>query len=420
MQEQLLQYIWQFQLFNSTHLQTANGEDLQILHAGQLNQHAGPDFTQAKIKIADTIWVGNVEIHIHEKDWFQHNHQENKAYNNVILHVVFERNQKQTHLPTLVLQDRIPKHLLQTYEQLMQNQLFIPCEKSAKGIEPIYWQTVKQRMLAERLELKSERIQKRLVQTKNDWNQVFYEQLAYNFGLSTNAQNFEQLAQRLPLKLLRKYHNNYLQIEALLFGVAGFLTEELDDRYPQQLQAEFQFLQQKHQLVPLQVTQWNFGRIRPPSFPTVRLAQFSRLIFQSKALFSKLMEVKTVKEIQQLFQVEPVDYWKTHYHFKAESQPKSKTISNNFIQSIIINTIAPFQFIVGNLKQDEALQENAIQLLEQLPKERNSITKQWEQLGVTNKSAGQSQALLHLYKNYCQPKLCLHCSIGHCVLKRSQ
>lgn len=417
MQEALLQYIWQFQLYSSSHLQTTEGEQLQIFQPGQLNLHAGPDFLQARIKIGQTEWAGNIEIHSLSSHWRQHQHQHDEAYKSVILHVVWKDDQPVQSIPTLVLEDRIPNHLLQKYQQLMNLQSFIPCEKFVHSISDFEFALWKDRMLAERLEVKTQRIRERLSTTKQDWNQVFYEQLAYNFGLKTNADAFLEVAKHLPLKLLRKYHNNFLQIEALLFGVAGLLQQDFVDRYPNQLKEEFQFLQKKHSLHVIPFNYWNFGRVRPSSLPTIRLAQFSRLIFQSKALFSKLMTPVSFPDIKQLFSVVPVDYWKNHYVFDKESKPKAKPIGEMKLNNIIINTIVPFMFMVGKLKDQPQLCEHAMALFENIPKENNRITKAWLNIGVAHTSAFDSQALLHLYKQYCSQQKCLQCRIGHLVLK---
>ena len=417
MQESLLQYIWQQQLYTSSDLRTTEGEQLTVFHAGNFNEHGGPDFLQARIKIGQTEWAGNIEIHTRSSHWKQHQHQFDDAYKSVILHVVWKDDQPLQSVPTLVLEDRIPRHLLQRYEHLMNLQGFIPCEQFIADVPTIEIALWKDRMLTERLETKTARIKERLLDTKQDWNQVFYEQLAYNFGLKTNADAFLEVAKHLPLKILRKYHNNFLQIEALLFGTAGLLQQDFVDRYPGQLKKEFSFLQQKHNLKIIPYNFWNFGRVRPSSLPTIRLAQFSRLIFQSKALFSKLMQPISLPEIQQLFTVEPVDYWTTHYVFDKESKPRTKRIGQSKLHNIIINTIVPFQFIVGRLRNQPELSEQAIRLLEEIPKEKNKITKKWEAVGINHSSAFDSQALIHLYRNYCRPQRCLQCRIGHLVLK---
>ena len=418
MQESLLQYIWQFQLYNQKNLTTTDGQEIVVLQPGKINRHAGPDFQNARIKIGETEWAGTVEIHRNSEDWFTHNHHTDDAFNNVILHVVLSANKKKSPpLPTLELEDRIPQHLHAKYRRMMEQLAFIPCEHFLPTVNTFSFTHWKGRMLTERLEEKTIRIHERLKETNHDWNQVFYEQLAYNFGLRTNADAFLEVAKRLPLLTLRKYHNNHQQIDALLFGMAGFLASDFTDRYPNQLQKEFQFLQKKHNLLPISKTNWNFGRIRPASFPTLRMAQFSRLVFQSKALFSKLMEVIKLKDVRRFFSVEPTNYWKTHYIFDKESTFKQKRLGKTMTDRIIINTVVPFQFLVGKEKARPELQQQAIELLEQLPKETNRITKQWEKLGIEHQSAFDSQALLYLHKNYCQKKRCLECGIGHEVLK---
>lgn len=418
MEEKLLQYIWQYQLFNRNNLETVNRDPVIILNQGSLNHLAGPDFINARIKIGHTEWAGNIEIHNKSSDWKLHGHDNNEAYRNVILHVVFEHDLVSFHRPTLELNTRISNLLLDKYRSMMLMHHPIACNQLLQNVSEFEMNLWKQRIMAERLEAKSNRILEQLKETKLDWHQVFYEEMAYNFGLKTNANIFKEVAKRLPIRLLAKYKNDLQKIEALLFGMAGFLTPNFTEKYPIQLQSEFYFLKNKHQLLPIKKVNWNFGRIRPASFPTIRIAQFASLIYKSKALFSNLMNTKSVKQIESFFNATPSKYWENHYLFEKKSEQKIKRLGRSKIQNIIINTIVPFQFIFGKHENKDKLSENALKLLEQLPRESNKITKEWEKLKVKNKDAFDSQALTHLFKKYCQPKKCLDCRIGHILLKQ--
>jgi hypothetical protein len=232
-----------------------------------------------------------------------------------------------------------------------------------------------------------------------------------------NAFPFEMLAQSLPLLTLAKHKSNHLQIEALLFGQSGLLGEELKDDYPNQLKKEYDFLSKKHNLSPIPSQSWRFLRMRPANFPTIRLAQFATLIYQSVHLFSKILEAETVKEIETLFSVTLNDYWKTHYVFDKESEKRNKTLGRSTIHLIIINTIVPFLFLYGKERVEECYKDKAFRLLEELKPEKNSIITNWKELGMEPDSAYQSQALLELKNEYCNAKRCLECGIGNKILR---
>lgn len=423
MNENLLQFIWQFRLYDSSKpLLTNEGLEAIVIHPGSLNKHAGPDFLEAKIKIGNTLWVGNIEIHLKSSDWKKHQHEQNENYSNLILHVVFEHDDEiettnNSEFPTIELKNFIDKKLLYKYESMMNEQLFIPCEKYIGDVREITIHQQLDRMLTERLEDKTEHIQELLHQHNNNWQEVFYIVLARSFGLHINQDAFEQLAKSLPLSLFAKHKNNIIQLEALLFGQAGFLFDYFDELYPIQLQKEFQYLQKLHNLKPIEKHHWKFLRLRPANFPTIRIAQFSQLLFQSTHLFSKITEAESIKEIQQLFHVEVSDFWQSHYTFLETSAEKTKSIGSSFIHLIIINAIIPTLFIYGKLQAKEEYCQKAIEFLKLLKSEKNSIIEQWRNLHVECENAADSQALLQLKKQYCDKKRCLECSIGFTVMK---
>ncbi|NJL75317.1 MAG: DUF2851 family protein [Saprospiraceae bacterium] len=373
----------------------------------------------ARIQVGTTIWVGNVEMHVRASDWFKHQHHKDTAYNNVILHVVYELDMEleTEKIPCLHLQKRIAPKLLYQYQQLIENEYWIPCEARFHTISDLTKTLWLERLLVERLERKTQVIEQILVNSKNDWEETFYQFLARSFGLKVNTEPFEWLAQRTPLRLLLKHQHQLLQLEALLFGQAGFLEKEYADDYPRQLQQEYHFLKHKYKLNELSPTVWKFMRLRPPNFPTLRIAQLAMLIFQSKHLFSKVLETTNYEDFKTLFRVHPSDYWYTHYTFDKSSKPCSKKLGKNTVDLLLINTIAPFLFLYGSQRGITAVRDRAIQLLEQIPPEKNSIIEGWQHLNLPSTSAYHSQALIQLKNEYCTPKRCLTCAIGHALLR---
>ncbi len=422
MTEELLHHLWKFRLFNQLGLLTITNEHIEILNVGEHNHDAGPDFFNSKIKIADTLWAGNVEVHIHASDWKKHAHQHDKSYDNIILHVVYHADEQIYRasgeaIPTLEIASRIASFYYQNYLKFKLSTDWIPCEKQIRMVPAIVLNATLDRLLVERLEEKSTVISRMLNVNKMNWEETFYQVLARNFGFKTNALPFELLAKSLPLLVLGKQKSSLLQIEALLFGQAGFLEEHFQDRYPQQLQNEYVFLKQKFKLHPIENHLWKFLRLRPVNFPTVRIAQFAKLIYDSVHLFSKIMEAEELITLKQLLNMEVSDYWKSHYLFDKTSAIRAKKLGDDSIQNLIINTIVPFLFVYGKARGEEIYVERALRLLEELEGENNSVINNWKSLNVPTERAYATQALLQLKNKYCDEKKCLHCSIGNYLLK---
>lgn len=417
MTERLLQYIWQFQYYNRNDLQTYEGEQLQIIHPGSFNTNQGPDFTDAKIKIDDTTWAGSIEIHINTSDWKNHKHSGDKNYKNVILHVVWQHDTN-LNLPcsTLILQDKVPKLLLSKYDELMNADNFIACEKHIHQINSLTWQSWKERLLVERLEKRTQDILELLQKSNNHWEEIFWWLLARNFGIKLNSIAFERIAQSIPINILAKHKDQIHQLEALLFGQAGLLDEIFSEDYPILLQKEYSFLKKKYNLQKIEGS-LIFLRMRPSNFPTVRLAQLAMLVHGSLHLFSKIKESKDVKSIKQLLEVTANDYWHYHYVFDETSAFKKKNLGEQMIENILINTVVPILFAYGHHYQEVMYKDKALQWLEDIKAEKNSISKGFEALQVENKTAFDSQALIQLKNEYCNKKRCLDCSVGNKLLR---
>lgn len=420
--EDFLHYLWRMQLFNLEDLATTTEAPIQIMDFGELNTNAGPDFLNAKIKIGDTIWVGNVEMHVKASEWLKHKHQEDDAYNNVILHVVYDNDKTITRktgepIDTLEIRKRIPANIIGQYVRLMNNEAWIPCQYHFPKIAAITKSMWIDRLMIERLEGRIATLSKELAANENNWEVTFYHRLARNFGSKINTEPFEVLAKTTPLLTLAKHKNNLFQLEALIFGQAGFLQEEFTEEYPTSLKNEYNFLQKKYTLFPLMPVVWKFMRLRPANFPTIRLAQFAALIHQSTHLFSKVLDATTIDATRKLFEdIEVSEYWLTHYKFDKVSKKRTKKLGKSTIDLFIINTIVPFLFYYGREKGIEDYEKRAFHFLEQLPAESNHIINKWQDLKYKPQNAYQTQALLELKRNYCDQKRCLDCAIGNKIL----
>lgn len=417
--EALLHYVWRTKKIDVRVLKTTEGETLEILNFGQYNTNAGPDFLDAKIRLDDTIWAGNIEMHTLSSDWTKHQHEKDPAYQNVILHVVLEEDvpiylKDGTRLPCLSLKPHIPQKIANTYQQLQHNEDWIPCEAFFPKVSEMTKAFWLDRLLIERLEEKTQAVEAALEISKQDWEGVFYQMLARSFGLKVNAEPFEWLAKVTPLKVLQKHRDQLFQLEAILFGQAGLLNKTFEEDYPNQLKKEYQFLKQKYELFQVETVAWKFSRLRPPNFPTIRIAQFAALIHQHPHLMSQILDTT---DIAPIFKVELSPYWSTHYVFDKDSEERKKTIGKSRIQLIQINAIAPFLFLYGTKRSIQFYRDKALTMLEQTAPETNSIISQWKTLGMKVTSAYETQALIQLKNKYCNQKRCLECSIGNAIMK---
>jgi len=418
MTERLLQFIWQFQYFNPGELQSTSGEAIQIIFPGTYNTNQGPDFNDAKIKIGKTTWAGNVELHLFSSDWKKHNHHHDRNYDNVILHVVWEDDFPDYNIPVLNLKSRIAKVLLQRYEELMNAQGFIPCEKTIASVKPIILESWKERLLAERLIRKSAIVETFLDQNDHHWEETFWWLLARNFGIKINAEAFEAMARSIPVTILAKHKNQIHQLEALLMGQSNLLNDKFKEDYPIMLQREYEFYKGKYKLKQNTYTPF-FLRMRPGNFPTIRLAQLAMLIHYSEHLFSKIKETASVKDVMKWLDVTANDYWHYHYHFDEPSLYKKKTLGSAMIDNILINTVCTVLFAYGHFNKEQKYKNRALQWLEEVTAEANSITKGFQQAGLQNKNARDSQALIELKNEFCSKKRCLDCAVGNALLKSS-
>ncbi len=420
MKEEFLHFIWENKLFQSDSLWTRDGEQVQIMSPGRHNKDAGPDFFDARIRIGKTLWAGNIEIHTKASDWNRHGHQNDPVYRNTILHVVSVAdivvyNDLGSALPALVI--RWPEWIAHNYDMLIRSHDWIACASFLYQVDPFRIRFFLNGIVIERLKAKIEAISKVLKETNDNWSETFYCMLARSFGVGANSLPFEMLARSLPQSVLAHHHNSLFQIESLLFGQAGLLGGELfADSYYLGLREEYRFLALKYGLKPIEGHLWKFMRMHPGNFPTIRIAQFAALIHNSQGLFGAVTEATNLDELRKLFSLTASDYWDSHYSFNKPSVTRKKVFGDQIFNLILINVVVPFYFMFGDYQNKLTLKDRALEILEQLPAENNRLISRWSEAGVVAANALESQALLQLQHNYCEPKRCLECTIGHKII----
>ena len=424
MSESFLHYLWQFQYFNKRELTTTVGDELIIFKAGIHNTDAGPDFSQIKVKIDGIDWAGSAEIHIKSSEWMDHGHQHDRAYENVVLHVVWEEDKPiyrhdGTRIPSLELKGRVDGQLINEYQKLINNSSVIPCEYSFRKIDHLVKLSMVDKALMKRLEDKANTVTDLLNQNQGDWEETTYQLLAANFGFKVNKEPFLQLGKALPYKIIQKHRDQLLQVEALLFGQAGFLVAKTKDEYITKLFTEYEFLSKKYSLQSSQLNaaQWKFLRLRPSNFPTLRIAQLGYLFHFRKSIFSHLIEIEDYKSLKQFFEITPSPYWQTHYRFGKKAEGMVPDFGEASADIVIINSVVPLLVAYGKAKDDWSLVDKAVNILQHIASEKNKIVTLWKDLGYTSKTAFDSQGLIELYQNFCQRRQCLNCAIGSAILK---
>lgn len=425
MQEKFLHFLWRFQFLNKKDLHTSTDEKLEIITPGTHNEDSGPDFLNARIIIGSINWYGHIEIHINASDWYRHNHHTDKAYENVVLHVVWNNDRDIVHtdgmtLPTLELKSIALSGLCKKYHQFEQTKLPIPCAKHLDEVPILIKNAMLDKALYQRMTNKNNLVYRLLEQNTGDWYETAYQLLAYNFGFKANNETFLRLAQSLSIKTILKHNASLLQLEAILFGMSGLLPmAPPNDEYIENLQKEFALFQHKEYVhkQALFTPQWKFFRLRPANFPTIRIAQFAQILHQHTNLFDTLISTPT-KEIHKVFSITQSIYWQNHYNFGKKSSPHIPGLGAKSIDSILINTIVPLLVAYGKTKDNQDYIDRATAILEYLPAENNKITRIWIENGIKIKNAFDSQASIELYNNFCSQKKCLKCNIGMDILRK--
>ena len=424
MNENLLHFLWKLKLFSVNNLKSTNGELIHIISNGIHNLNTGPDFLNAKIEIENQVWAGNVEIHIKSSDWYKHNHETDKNYDAVILHVVWEHDveifrENNAKIATLELKNYISKEVLNNYNQLFsKNKKWVNCENEIQSIDSFIFDNWLERIYFERLQQKSTMILEMLAVNKNNWEATLFMLLAKSFGLKINGEAFLNFASSFDFSLVRKVSNNVKQLEALFFGQAGLLSNKKESIYFEKLKKEFEYLQVKFRLTPILGGQVQFFRLRPNNFPTIRLSQLAFLYSKYQNLFSKIIEIESLELFYELFDVKTLPYWETHFTFEKESKKSTKKLTKSFVDLILINTIIPLKFVhLKSLGKNDF--SSLFTILENIKPEKNSIISKYNDLKIKSPNAFKTQALLQLKNEYCSKQLCLQCAIGKTILNKN-
>ncbi|MEI6883476.1 MAG: DUF2851 family protein [Bacteroidota bacterium] len=422
MTEQFLQYLWKYRLLNPE-LQTVRGEKVVVLHPGMQNTDGGPDFFNARLRMGNTIWAGNVEVHVRASEWIRHRHQFDPAYENVILHVVYENDQdirmkQKGCIPTLELKNNFPSAIEQTFEQIMHNHQWIPCSGllGSSGM-PVFrlWAPA---LATERLNARSDFVL-RLLDEYADWDEVFYIFLACGFGFRINSLPFELLARSLPLRIVRRNADSLFRLEALFYGQSGLIGKHGRDAYRRALTAEYRHQQVKYNLEPLKPGLWKRMRLHPFNFPDIRISQFVQCLHACGAEPGFLYHSADKARLEEFLQPQASDYWKTHFRFGRNSGRMPKKMGRSSAHLLIINTIAPFLFAYGSAKDVSPYRIKALELLEGIGSEENHELRKWNDLGLKAGNALESQALIQLKRTYCDRRRCLECRIGLKLLDKN-
>lgn len=428
--EQLLHYVWKHRMFPLGTLATTDGREVEVVDPGLHNYNAGPDFFNAKVRIGGVLWVGNVEIHDRASDWFQHGHDHDPHYDNVVLHVVGVADAEATtssgrRMPQMVL--TVPPTVAANYRSLLTTEKYPPCYKIIPGLTRLEVHSWMSALQTERLEQKTEAIVKRLKRSGGSWQDAYFATLARNFGFGINGDTFEEWAAHIPLQSVAHHSDNLLQVEAIFLGQAGLLSdnalpkshreEALSDDYLRQLRGEYSYLRHKFSLQPMDGGMWKYLRLRPQNFPHIRISQLANLYYQHRAGIDRVLECATAADARRLLTIGVTPYWQTHYTFGVESKKSDKKLSAASLNVLLINTVAPTLFAYGRNTGDERLCDRSFDLLDELKPEDNNITRMWEEVGLKVESAGDSQALLQLKKQYCDRRDCLRCRFGYDYLK---
>ena len=425
MQEDFLHYVWKHKKFNSPSLQTTSGDVITLVNVGQHNHNSGPDFFNAQMGIDGQFWAGNVEIHVKSSDWYIHNHEMDSAYDNVILHVVYEHDTEifrkdNTAIPTLELKKYLSKELLENYQNLFSAQnKWINCENDFANIDDFVLNNWMENLYFERLERKSKAIEAMLIISKNDWEAVLFRLLAKNFGLKVNGESFLSMANSFDFSIVRKTQSKPELLEALFFGQAGLLEEPIENAYYQNLANEYKFLKQKFGLSNSHVMPLQFFRLRPPNFPTIRLSQLAMIYHSQQNLFSKIISATSIHELNSLLKVSTSTFWTNHYTFGKESKSVKKNLTDSFIDLLIINTILPLKFSYAK-HQGQQADEVILSIIQSIDSEKNSIVDKFNSIKSVSKTALESQALIQLKTEYCAKNKCLQCAVGNSILNISQ
>ncbi len=424
MREEFLHHLWLYKKFQISNLQCTSGKPVQIVHVGQYTQQSGPDFFNAQIVIDNQKWAGNVEIHLKSSDWYVHHHEQDSAYDNVILHVVWEHDveifrEDNNVIPTLELIKYVTEATLASYERLMMPKRWIFCENDIATVDPFLFKNWQERLFFERLERKLFQVDTLLKSMNNDWEATLFAMLAKSFGLNSNGSAFLQMSQSIPFPVILKERNSSDSLISLFFGRLGFLDHRKEEVYFETLKKQYDYLSHKYKLEDRIIEEPSFFKHRPDNFPTIRLVQLAQLYHLQQNLFSSIIASDNIDSIEKILALNVPEYWETHYQFDKVSPKKRKPLSKSFIELQIINTIVPLKFAYAK-SQGKEISDEIIEIMTQLTAESNSAILKFSEYGINADNAFESQALLQLKNEYCDKKRCLECAVGIALLKNDE
>lgn len=414
MKEDFIYYLWENRLLRSD-LTTVDGAAVEVVLPGNRNYDSGPDYLNAKIRVSGTLWCGNVEIHVSASDWYKHKHHEDRGFDNVVLHVVYNADCMVGNIPTIEIKGKFNEYILGTYQSFIRSKQWIACERMLRSIQVFSMLSWCERLIVEKMELLVKDIERRLDINHYDWEETLYQRIMHYLGSKVNNEAFDRLAMVLPLRVLRKHADNRVQLESMMLGCAGFLEENFTDGYPALLKREFGVMKSKFNLLTMPVSYWKRFRMRPSSFPTLRLAQMATVIHKNDGMFSNIIDADNVDDIKTMFDVEMNDYWDNHFYFEKETARGCRKMGKDAINMLIINAVIPVMFCYGKYHDLEDIKCRALNYLEELERENNKVIRHFEGSGVVVENAKQSQALLHLYNKYCCRKRCLECAVFYVI-----
>lgn len=421
MNEDILQFIWLHRLLKPGDIKTVNGSAVKVISPGTLNRDSGPDFFNAQLNIGGLLLSGNVEIHVRSSDWKKHGHERDRAYDSILLHVVLEHDepieQNLIHrVEVLEVRTLIDPAVLSRYETFHTAGISIPCQKQLQHVPDIVFTGWAERLAIERLEQRVTRIDQLVRQNHGDYAQALYTLLLSAFGFGINSAAFEMLGRALPLRILIRHSDNLQQTEALLFGTAGMIDEQLEAAALRNLQNEFAFLRRKYGLHPIKKEVFKFSRMRPSNFPALRIAQFAAFFHRSPWLLTAPLALRTREELVDHLRANLSAYWQRHYNTGNALSAGELHLGKQAAELLVVNVFAPFYFYCGRRFSHPEQTENALGLLRSCAAELNRKTRLFAKKKHLVRDAFGSQGLIQLADQYCQKKQCLRCAIGTALL----
>lgn len=422
--ESIFQLMWSHRMLGLP-LTLVSGERVRVIDPGILNSDSGPDFFNAKVRIGSQMWVGNIEIHLKASDWHRHGHDNDPAYDNVILHVVSVSDTSVSRkdgsiLPQMAVS--LPQNFYSTFGYLTSTVPSIRCSSGLRSLPSVIKTDWLESLAVERLQTKASRVAEVLREANGDWNMACFVTLARGLGFGLNGIPFEMMAKSINLNHLRRHSDNLLQMEAIFFGQAGLLDRSLypeDSRY-QLMCREYQFLASKYSMRPIPRVSWKFSKTRPQNFPYRRIALLAKAMAETPDLMKRILEAAGDEEaLRGLFRWNLDPYWSRRLTFGGDNQTPANppSLSDTSINILLINVVVPLLYAYALTHGDHEMKETASAILTGMPPERNSYVRDWQSLGFRPHDAAESQALIHLRREYCDRHECLRCRFAHHILR---